>query len=291
MALTKYTASTAIIAALADLPNATDGLTAAQLKAKFDENPEAFKTFVNTLIDQLESTTDSSSGADQIGATSITDLTGNTVQALLESLKALVDTQLPTPDGSITNTKLATDVKVGSLAALTTTDKSSVVAGVNEHLDDGVAQGVHGMGLAAAQDYEEGTWTPSYSPASGAFDSIAYSSATGSYIKVGKLIYISGLIATSSVTIGTASGNLIISGIPFTPKSGAFPTASLGACYRFSFITVPNQVFASIESTGITVAVSAFNDITNINITVSDLTTGAASFSNQIKFSGIFQIA
>lgn len=136
MALTKYTASTAIIAALADLPNATDGLTAAQLKAKFDENPEAFKTFVNTLIDQLESTTDSSSGADQIGATSITDLTGNTVQALLESLKALVDSQLPTPDGSITNTKLATDVKVGSLASLTTTNKTSVVAAVNERLAD-----------------------------------------------------------------------------------------------------------------------------------------------------------
>lgn len=36
------------------------------------------------------------------------------------------------PDNSVTNTKLATDVKVGSLAALTTTDKSSVVAAMIE---------------------------------------------------------------------------------------------------------------------------------------------------------------
>ena len=35
-------------------------------------------------------------------------------------------------DGAITNAKLATDVKVGSLAALTTTAKASVQAAINE---------------------------------------------------------------------------------------------------------------------------------------------------------------
>lgn len=36
------------------------------------------------------------------------------------------------PDGSISNAKLATDVKVGSLATLTTTEKASVVGSINE---------------------------------------------------------------------------------------------------------------------------------------------------------------
>lgn len=135
MAITPVSKDMSIISTLSQLPNSTDGLSYQQLQAKFDEGGVALKTYINdTLIPALESITDGSSGADQIGATSITDLTGNTVQALLESLKDLVDTQLPTPDGSITNAKLATDVKVGSLAALTTTDKSSVVAAVNEHL-------------------------------------------------------------------------------------------------------------------------------------------------------------
>ena len=35
-------------------------------------------------------------------------------------------------DGSITNVKLATDVKVGSLETLTTTEKTSVVGAINE---------------------------------------------------------------------------------------------------------------------------------------------------------------
>jgi hypothetical protein len=111
MPITKYTASTAIIAALSDLPNATDGLTAAQLKAKFDENPEAFKVFVNKLIDQLESTADTTSGAHQIGSAPITGVTGTNVQDKLAALKTLFDGYVidQIPDGSLTDPKLSND--------------------------------------------------------------------------------------------------------------------------------------------------------------------------------------
>lgn len=54
MALTKLTSNVAIIAALSDLPNATDGLTAAQLKAKFDEAAGLIKTYLNdTLTEEI----------------------------------------------------------------------------------------------------------------------------------------------------------------------------------------------------------------------------------------------
>lgn len=106
---------------------------ATALKALFDEIGKDLKAYLNnTLTTELESTTDGDSGADNIGATSISGLSGTSVQALLESLKLLVDTQLPFPDGSITNNKLATDVKVGSLAALNTIDKDSVTDAINE---------------------------------------------------------------------------------------------------------------------------------------------------------------
>lgn len=58
--------------------------------------------------------------------------------ATLGADSKLTASQLPTigssqiTDNSITNTDLATDIKVGSLAALTTTAKSTVVAAVNE---------------------------------------------------------------------------------------------------------------------------------------------------------------
>lgn len=213
MALTQMTDDVAIIAALADLPNATSGLTAAQLKAKFDAAAVLIKTYINsTLLAELSAVTDSDSGADNIGMTVITetgaaatvqaiiealitklkavtdsasgaDLIGMTaisetganatvqsiVEALITRLKATTDsvsgadligatqiaigsgtttqailewiyTQITNVtlgqivDGSLTNAKLATDIKVGSLATLTTTDKSSVVSGVNEHV-------------------------------------------------------------------------------------------------------------------------------------------------------------
>lgn len=50
MSLTKLTASLAIISALSDLPNATDGLTAAQLKAKYDEAAGLIKTYLNNTL-------------------------------------------------------------------------------------------------------------------------------------------------------------------------------------------------------------------------------------------------
>jgi hypothetical protein len=229
MPLTKFTSNTDIIQALADLPNDTGGLTAAQLKAKFDEVGGLLKAYLNnTLIAELEATTDGTSGADKIGMTPITEtgtastiqaivetlisklkavtdnasgadfikatgisgLTGDSVQLLLEALKSYIDTHKTSadhdgryfteteiqsttdtssgadkvgatpvatgsgntvqvilewlyqelvnvtlgqiPNDSLTNIKLDPDIKVGSLANLTTTAKSNVVGAINE---------------------------------------------------------------------------------------------------------------------------------------------------------------
>lgn len=55
MALSKFTKDMGIIAKLEDEPNDVGGLTAAQLKAKFDEAGEAVKAYLNdTLLTELE---------------------------------------------------------------------------------------------------------------------------------------------------------------------------------------------------------------------------------------------
>lgn len=54
MALSKLTKDMAIIRKLDDEPNDVGGLTAAELKAKFDEAGEAIKEFLNeTLLPEL----------------------------------------------------------------------------------------------------------------------------------------------------------------------------------------------------------------------------------------------
>lgn len=76
MAFTRLTSDLAIIAALADLPNATSGLTPAQLKAKFDEASGLIKTYLNsTFAAELESTTAGDSGLYNIGMSTINGYT------------------------------------------------------------------------------------------------------------------------------------------------------------------------------------------------------------------------
>lgn len=55
MALSKFTKDMGIISALDDEPNDVGGLSAAELKAKFDEGGQALKSFLNdTLIPETE---------------------------------------------------------------------------------------------------------------------------------------------------------------------------------------------------------------------------------------------
>jgi len=50
MALTKMTQDVNNIQALSDRPNSIDGLTAAELKAKYDKAGSDIKTYINTIL-------------------------------------------------------------------------------------------------------------------------------------------------------------------------------------------------------------------------------------------------
>ena len=76
------------IADLSDTPN-SDGMSAADLKAYFDYIPKTLiaLTRLNSIIDIISG----NSGAENVGATTISGVTGTTAQALLEGLKSLID--------------------------------------------------------------------------------------------------------------------------------------------------------------------------------------------------------
>jgi hypothetical protein len=59
-------------------------------------------------------------------------------------------------------------------------------------------------------DYEEGTFTPVLSPASG---SITAQSGAGFYTKIGRTVTV--YVRVAIVTVGTASGTMSITGLPF----------------------------------------------------------------------------
>lgn len=124
-----------------------------------------------------------------------------------------------------TNSKNHTNNLVGALSNLLTTAKNNVVAAINEifgkvedvegdlaaHKAENVtdAGGVHGLQI------EEGEWTPQIISSDGGEG--VYSSAYGSYVAIGKLVYAQFSVELSNKgTLSTSTGNIMIAGLPFT---------------------------------------------------------------------------
>jgi hypothetical protein len=63
-------------------------------------------------------------------------------------------------------------------------------------------------------DYEEGTWTPTFTPGTSGTITPNTVFDTGGYIKIGRLVYLQGYVGFSAVS--SPVGTLVIGGLPFT---------------------------------------------------------------------------
>ena len=135
-------------------------------------------------------------------------------------------------------------------------------------------------GANTLDDYEEGTFTPTITGTGGGSGQ-AYTTQTGHYIKIGKMVHVQGRITLS--TLGTVTTQGAVGGLPFTAQTGTFSILHIG--YFGSF----TSSFAFISG------------VINGNTTIASLygTTGGvglgglvqADFSNtsDIIFSGNYQ--
>lgn len=105
MALTEFQDDLNIIQKLDDEPNDVGGLTAAELKAKFDEAGLTIQNWLNTVL--LPALI-----AANLGFQATTDIPAETVQAAIENVQEQVKqaTIAAVPNGSINYIKLAQDV-------------------------------------------------------------------------------------------------------------------------------------------------------------------------------------
>ena len=143
---TKVTAILTALASTTDSDSGADAIAATAISgltgATVQSLLESAKTLIDTKSDttnvytkaEINSTTPSTSGTEILGARAITGVTGATAYAQIGDLKTQIDGVVlgSIPDDSLTNAKLGTDIKVGSLAALTTTDKTSITNAINE---------------------------------------------------------------------------------------------------------------------------------------------------------------
>ena len=128
----RVTSELGTVSTLDDRPNDTSGLTAAELKAKFDADSGTLKAYLNdVLIPFLESMT----AAASLGIATIPGFSAGNIQTALEQIvQAMQDvTQGSVTDGSITLAKLATEVTavaLGGAAASHTHGAGDINSGV-----------------------------------------------------------------------------------------------------------------------------------------------------------------
>jgi len=138
-------------------------------------------------------------------------------------------------------------------------------------------------------DYEEGTWTPTYVPQNNSFTSITYDPIVrGKYQKIGNTVYVQAFIRTDALTKGTASGFIFVGGLPFLPFSGSGHNhvISLGSVDGWagdmpdSAMTSSGNIFAFYYRT-------TANGATSV-LEVDDM--GGGADDNQVYLSGHYSI-
>lgn len=104
-------------------------VSSAAAREQFQGLYDQLKSGLNTLMELLSG----ENGGNYIG-NEVDGLDADTVKGQIEELLGMIlDIEEGiVPDGSITNAKLAADVKIGSLASLASSEKSSVTAAIND---------------------------------------------------------------------------------------------------------------------------------------------------------------
>ena len=132
-------------------------------------------------------------------------------------------------------------------------------------------------------DYEEGTWTPIYTQTT-TNPTVSYSSTAGFYRKIGSFVYVSGRIATDSVSGG--SGNIRLGGLPFTIANLAQDNGSFNVGVNFSWPanTFPSAGFPNRGTTLIQIVTANGSDArSGVDIQLTSFASGSGA--NGIVFS------
>ena len=142
-------------------------------------------------------------------------------------------------------------------------------------------QGIHIGGtsdLNALDDYEEGTWTGVYKTSAGVFT--MSSNTTGRYVKIGRLVFVTGYFQGSAYNTANTSQTLSLSGLPFTVGQNDNTWYSAGAIgYYTSCATssggVPVYYFA-VDNDVIVFQQSGINTSDVQGFTAANLTENGA---------------
>jgi hypothetical protein len=176
---------------------------------------------------------------------------------------------LGTPSsGTVTNLTGTASINInGTVGATTpttgsfTTMKASTGAAVG-----GATPGAGGIAFPATavavadantlDDYEEGTWTPTATPATSGTLTVGSPNLCG-YTKIGRIVTVNGIVGIDSVS-APIGASVTVGGLPFTSNANAFQrSAGTAVCFALSSGTVSTTCVIVSSATSFIVQINA----------------------------------
>ena len=185
-------------------------------------------------------------------------ISATTVQAALNELDTAVAACLPKSGGTMTDNLAFANGKGIDFSATPGTGTSELLA-----------------------DYEEGTWSPVLTPATGSITPNAAFTG-GTYTKIGNLVTANGCVYVTSVS--SPAGLLRITGLPFATKAGTqeYRAGAVAVTDMAATLTTGVQLSASPNSTELY--------LTKIVAGVASNLSGDVQALSDIRFSITYQI-
>lgn len=216
------------------------------------------------------------------------------ISALPASTTPLAGTEvLPIVQSGVTRKVSVADLTAGRAISATqlTLSTGNLIVSNGKGVDFSAVPHAAGMTSELFDDYEEGTWTPTYSPASGAFGTIG-AVTSGFYRKVGDTVFIwAELRTTGTPSLGTASGRLNITGLPFAATSPG-GGGSVYIFQSFNLGTAFTNLGAIVEASGSQLYLSKNSSNTGVTYVQStELSTATNNFGNLLGIAAMYRTA
>ena len=174
---------------------------------------------------------------------------------------------------------------------LTLTDGNVTLAS-GHGIDFAANSSASGMTSELMNDYEIGSWTPTYIVDSGSNPTVSYNSTStvGVYVKIGAFVHVQGRIRTTATSGG--SGNLVIGGLPFGSVTGSneFTTVNIAFSNQWAADNFPVGGYIPPNQSHIFLVKGRSDDHRQgkgLVISVTSLTDGTNK--NDLLFSGTYR--
>jgi hypothetical protein len=201
------------------------------------------------------------------------------ISGLPASTTPLAGTEvLPIVQSGVTRQVSVADLTAGRAISATqlTLSTGNLIVANNQGIDFSATPGAGTSELL--NDYEEGNWSPVYQTTGGSF---TYDIQTGSYTKIGNVVYCNFRLSTSATTAGT--GSVTIGGLPFTQSGigGALGSFGIGDSRNFGVNNPTGLVTQLLGTTSISISYRTLANGAITDLNASDLST-TGSFRNLI---------